>query len=130
MYSAAAHIRQRRHSVLAHIVLNVEVPLLHVGPGRFARNRDKRQRSSAGAEECGSQIGIARDVYDATGLGVDVVGLERLGIGFIAVGVLEEDAVASAYGPLPVTEADQTQNRYGARDSTSGSPCNPWVRRA
>src|SRR5580704_11431671 len=80
------------------------MPLLHVGPGGFARDGNERQRRCTARKGAGIKIRISHYIHNAAGLGVDVVGLERLGISFVAVGMLEEDSVTAADRPFPVTE--------------------------
>src|ERR1700686_297312 len=80
------------------------MPLLHVGPCGFARDRYESQRRGSATEETGIQVCISRYINDAGCLSVDVVLLQRLRIGLIAIRVLEENAIAAADGPLPVAE--------------------------
>src|SRR5580700_5251912 len=80
------------------------MPLLHVGPSGFARDRYEIQRRGSPTEETGIQVGVSRYIHDAGGLSVDVVLLERLGISFIAIRMLEENAIAATDGPFSVTE--------------------------
>ena len=83
-------------------MLDIQVPLLHIRPSGFARNRGNRQRRRASAKQAGIEVVIAGDVHHARGLGLDVIRLEQVGIRFIAVGVLEENAVTTPDGPFPV----------------------------
>ncbi len=52
----------------------------------------------------GVEIRISRHIHNTAGLGVDVVLLKRLGVAFIAIGVLEEDAVTAANRPFPIAK--------------------------
>ncbi len=90
-------------------MLHVEVPLLHVGPDGFIGQRDELQWSSAGSASSWKPIRArsSRLLYPAM-LRMLVMGVvllsysKRFRIGLVAVGVLEEDSVAAANGPLAV----------------------------
>ena len=100
MCALASHIRDRRNRVLGDIVLDVQMPLLHVGPLRFVGNGNEAQR--AGRVSLGDDVVITRDINDRNRLGKRVVLLQRARICFALIGVLEEDAVAPTEGPLAV----------------------------
>src|SRR5579871_4802071 len=89
------------------------MPLLHVRPSGFIRDRYEIQRRSSATEETGIQVGIARDIHDAGCLSVDVVLLQRFGISLIAIGVFEEDAIAATDGPLLTQSLDPRCWRRG-----------------
>ncbi len=59
MNAYAADVRNRGHRSLRNLVLNIEVPLLHVGPSRFGRNRTNDDRRRASTEQAGIEAGIA-----------------------------------------------------------------------
>ena len=73
MNSGAPYIRNSGHRAPSQIVLNVEVPLLHVWPSSFTGKRNKTQRSRASAEKTRIKIVVPGDIYHTGGLSVDIV---------------------------------------------------------
>ena len=65
MSSLAAHVRGREHSVFKYLMLDIEVPLLHVWPDRFGGNGDHAQRELQAAA---ADLIVAIDVKLRRGL--------------------------------------------------------------
>src|ERR1700746_128088 len=85
-------------------MLEAEVPLLHVGPVDLVGDGDGRNGAGR-ALRAGGHIAVADDVADSSvGRKRRSALLEKLGVGFVAVHVLEEDAVAATNGPLAVAK--------------------------
>src|SRR5882724_9719288 len=82
-------------------MLYVKMPLLDIRPYGFVRDRNHRQRRSC-ACWLGSDTGVAYFVGHGSGLHCGTCGrFQRFGSGFVAVGMFEENSVASANGCLP-----------------------------
>src|SRR5947209_19329840 len=101
MGSLAAHVRGREHSVLEYLVLDVQMPLLHVRPDSFGRNRDHSQRE---LQTSAADLVVANDIKLCRSLDQRRRAFQRLNVPFVAVGVLEEDAVAAAQSRLAIAE--------------------------
>src|SRR5262249_14123283 len=102
----ASHVSHGEKNVLWELVLDAEIPLLHVRPLHMVWNGD----GAKGAGKCSRPAGAANRIIPR-GLTNDSVHrqgsgakLQRLRVGFVAVHVLEEDAVTSANGPLAIAE--------------------------
>src|SRR5271165_1515304 len=53
-----ANVRQRSYRASPNIVLNIEMPLPHIGPSGFARNRCRSQWRRATAKQARVEIGV------------------------------------------------------------------------
>src|SRR5580700_7697443 len=83
-------------------MLNIKVPLLHIGPDRFVGNGNECQRSRGSAQRRRIDVGVANDVRYGCSLRKRVVLLQGSGIGLALIGMFEEDAVPPTNGPFPV----------------------------
>src|ERR1700683_5344248 len=109
MHARAANVRNGGHSALADIVLNVDMPLLHVWPDRFVGQRHELQGSrggSRGAKKTGIQTVIPGGSaatggrewgWNASDGRAFALMLQRFGFGFVAVGMFVEHSEAAAY---------------------------------
>src|SRR5262249_31786220 len=94
----ATHIRHRRNDVTRNFLLHAEVPLLHIGPDGLVGNGVHRERE----QQAAADAAIAVHVELRSGQYRWWRAFQRLGVAFVAVGMLEEDAVAAADGHLAV----------------------------
>src|SRR5690348_6228329 len=101
MGSLAAHIRRGEHSVFEYLMLDVEVPLLHVWPDRLRRNGDYSQRE---LQTAAADLVVTDDVKLRRSLNQRWSAFKRLDVAFVSICVLEEDAVAAAQRRLTVAE--------------------------
>src|ERR1035438_9873585 len=103
MRALAAHIGNRGNRIVRHVMLNVEMPLLHVGPSRFIGDGDYAQGQLRSRGQPLPNIRVADNIelLDSDRQRRRV--LERLRVGFVAVGMFVEHAIAAADSPLPVT---------------------------
>ena len=102
--SFAANICDVGHEIIGQFVLNAEAPLLSVGPDGFIGNGSDRQgeghRRTAGISHASVTSGLAAtcagDIRLAGREDERRAAFEAFGVGFIAVAVVEENAVAAA----------------------------------
>src|ERR1700733_1705478 len=106
----AADVSKGADGVLEELVLNGDIPLLGVGPDGFVGNGSDGQGEGEWRTACISQARVAGRL-SATGAGD--IGLARsedersaafqaFRVGFVAVAVVEENAVAAANGGLAI----------------------------
>ena len=109
MYASAANIRDGCHDALADIVLYIEMPLLHVGPsGRVRQRNELQRRGTVVCKQTWRQRRVGdgnrlSGTYARDGSALALV-LQGLGIGFVSIGMLEENTVASSDGPFPIAK--------------------------
>src|ERR1700730_11028088 len=104
MRTLTSHISNGQNDVIWQLVLDVEIPLLDVGPLHAIRQGDGAKWAYSTARLRGrTDVSVAGYVAYTTVQHVGGnAGLQRLGIGFVAVGMFEEDTVASPDGPLAI----------------------------
>src|SRR5579872_992492 len=119
--SFAAHIGNRHNRMTAQFMLDIEVPLLHARPDDPLRNRVEAEWERWSGR-------TAADVVKASDIILRLRLQQRRGltfhafcIGFVAVTVLEEDAIAATNGSLPVAERiiGKTNARRGIEQVTT-----------
>src|SRR6267154_397729 len=94
----AADVRHGRDDVARKFLLDVEVPLLDVRPNHFVRDgADGKREENASADPT-----VTADVELRSIERKRRGAFERFGVGFVAVRVLEEDAVTTANGHFSV----------------------------
>src|SRR5580692_89920 len=94
-----ADVRERGDHVFRNIVLHIKVPLLHVGPHGLVGKGNEGKWCRAATKKRWSNLGVPRNVYNTGRLSLKTVLLKRFGIGFVSIGMLEEDSVSTPYGP-------------------------------
>jgi len=103
----AADVGNREKDIAGQFMLYAQVPLLHVGPLDSVRDGDGSERAGRpGGSLASSNTWVPTwNVADGS---VRREGrcalLEKFGVGFVAVHVLEEDAISPADGPFAVTD--------------------------
>src|ERR1700722_8321438 len=101
MDSQAADITNLHDHVTRQLPLNREIVLLDIRPNSMGRNgnhaKGKIQPGATG-------ILISDVVVLVRGLHYRCRALEELGVALVAVGVLEEDAVAAAHGQFAIAK--------------------------
>src|SRR5258705_13015876 len=109
----AAHIGSGENQVARQFALDAEIPLLHVRPHGLGGNRSeglRKEQTSSGAN-----AGIICDVVLRGNEDERRGTLERLGIAFVAVGVLEEYSVSTSDGHLAVALRIECETDAGSR---------------
>src|SRR5437016_10481551 len=98
--SLAAHVGNGREGILEDIVLDVEVPLLHIWPDCLSGNGDdiKREQQPRGTAD----VSVPGNVELSGSLHQRWRTFQRFGIGFVPVGVLEKYAVSAADRGFPI----------------------------
>src|ERR1700674_1371872 len=138
MDSRAADIRQRCHRVSGDVVLNVQMPLLHIGPDRFVGNGNETQGRGGCSQSRWVDICVTYCVEEGSSLREGGVLLQLPGVGFALVGVFVEDAISAPNGPLSVALGIESEPNTRSRvkemslhasvgDSCCDSALNPTV---
>ena len=109
----AADVGCLQYGVAWQLALNGQVELLDVRPGGVGGNGDHAQRK---LEPASTGLVIADEVVLVRRLHHRRGAFEGFGVAFVAIGVLEEDAVAAADGELSIAEDVVCETRYAARD--------------
>ena len=106
--SLASDIGHRDQRVACDFALNIEMPLLHVGPLSFGGDGCELTGASAQREEFRCSVGAAADAGVAADIGLQRrndqrrIAFERFGVGIVAVGMLEKNSIAGADSHLAV----------------------------
>src|SRR5579884_2556790 len=111
MRPLAANVRNGAHRVVRDVVLNIEVPLLHVRPAYLLRV----SRRPGGPEQTrASNVCVARDVVLRRRQHRRRVAFktrDRL----VPIQMLEENAVSAANGPFPIAEGIPCKSKSRSR---------------
>src|SRR5258706_7672623 len=127
MRAFASYIGRCEHYVAGHLSLHIEMPLLYVRPDGFIRNGGHAQREKWNRSACASDVRIARHFKLRCVEGEGSRTFEGFGFAFVAVGVLEENAVAAPNGHLAVTL--RVKRESDARRGIEKVPLHAsWVR--
>src|SRR4029077_7044087 len=103
MRALASYVRDGRDRVREDFVLNVQVPLLYVGPNSLVWDGDHRQRRCR-SRWLRNNLIVPDHAEDRCGLHNRTRSrFQRLCIRFVAIGVLEENTISTAYRSLPVS---------------------------
>src|SRR5450755_4483997 len=101
MRSLAADICHGHYRFLGDLTLDIEIPLLHVRPDRLGGNGRHSQRECHAAAP---NVGVAGDVILRRADYIRRAAFQRLGVAFIPVGVLKEDAVTGSNRRSPISK--------------------------
>src|SRR3981189_2749389 len=128
MGAFAADVTNGQEHIAREFVLYAEVPLLHVRPEDFVWDGNGRQRAGwPSGPLVARDVGITRDVVNGAVSGQRRRALlQEFGVGFVAIHVLEEDAITATDGPFAVTEGiiGKTQTRAGIHVLIFQATCN------
>src|SRR5271168_2616117 len=116
MRAPAADVGDLHHDMPWQFVLHVQIPLLHVRPLDVVGNGDGIQRAYRPASRRSAHVGVTGYVADAAVENVWRGGaLQGFCVGFVAVGVFKENAVATAHRPLAIAQRipGKTDSRPG-----------------
>src|SRR4249920_4158751 len=103
MRALASYVRDGRDRVREDFVLNVQVPLLYVGPNGLVWDGDHRQRRCRSGWLWNNLI-VSDHAEDRCGLHNRTRSrFQRLRIRFVAISVFEEDTISTTNGSLPVS---------------------------
>jgi hypothetical protein len=112
----AADIRNRRHCVSRDFLLDVKMPLLHIGPLGLGWNRDDVQRKLWRQTSATTDVGVTIDVVLLNRIGQRGRVLQRFRVALVAVGMLQEDAVSASNRGLAVSVRIPGEPRCAEQD--------------